>query len=139
MLTALCEGERVVRNRIIDVRGTLFSAKKKNGKDRGSEEEREREREREESHEHALGYTSFQGPLSDRSKRRPSKFHGLFATSAAVTCSRYALLVLHTGDPSSLVEFSFHFPLFVFIPSSSYLVLHLVVPRLGVPYLRGII
>jgi len=83
--------------------GTLFSVKKKK-RENG-----------EESHEHALGYTSFQGPLSDRSKRRPSRFHGPFATSCTVTCSRYALYSSYTSV-TLLPEFSFHFTPFVLIP-----------------------
>lgn len=72
----------------------------------------------EESHEHALGYTSFQGPLSDRSKRRPSRFHSPFATSCTVTCSRYALYSSYT--PATLPSPPGAFPsistLFVLIP-----------------------
>jgi len=59
-----------------------------------------KERGRREKYEHILGYTFLQGPLSDRSKRRPSRFHGLFAASCTVTWSWRALLALHIGDPS---------------------------------------
>lgn len=53
-----------------------------------------------------------------------------------VTCSRYGLLVLHTGDPS-LREFSFHFPSFrSYFPVDLLSSPPLGLPRLGVPCSR---